>query len=87
MEIRRLLGSVALEYEKTSPDFVADRRRDEELEMLESGMQVVTLGGQAALRYIDLANTAVWESLKSKSTEADALRDKFFNDWKPDDGP
>ena len=85
LEVREFLESVALEYEKNSPAFKAKMRSDEESIMLQNGMQVVTLEGEVASRYIDLANTAVWESLKSRSTEADALRDKFFNDWKPVD--
>lgn len=80
---RRILEKIALQFEKAAPDFVNKRRLEEESVMKASGMQVVKLEGQAASRYIDLANTAIWESLKSKSTEAEALRDKFFDDWLP----
>ena len=78
-EARATLQQVAIDYERESYEQQQRIRAEEDAEMRERGMQVVTLAPAPAEAYLAAAYAEAWHRLESRdATHHDALREKFF---------
>ena len=75
---RDCVNKIALEYEKTGNVFMEKERVADEKAMKEAGMTFVELKGDAAEKYLKIANDAIWAELKKRSKDADELRAKLY---------
>ncbi|MFG6668499.1 TRAP transporter substrate-binding protein DctP [Halomonas sp. HNIBRBA4712] len=65
-ESQEILQEVAIEHERDSAEQLAERAIEQQAELEEDGMNVVTLEGEAAQRYADAAREATWARMKGQ---------------------
>ncbi|UYF99286.1 MULTISPECIES: TRAP transporter substrate-binding protein DctP [unclassified Halomonas] len=65
-ESQQILQEVAIEHERDSAEQLAERAVEQQAELEEDGMNVVTLEGEAAQRYADAAREATWARMKGQ---------------------
>lgn len=75
---RDCMSKVALQYEKTGNEFMEKERVVDEKAMLDAGMTIVELKGDAAKKYLKVANDAIWSELEKRSKDAATLRAKLY---------
>jgi len=79
-EDKAILEREAVRYEKDSIAYMNAIRDRDEKAMMDAGMRIIKLEGQAAKHYLDAANAAVWRALEKRSNNAAALRKLAFPD-------
>ncbi|MFI0474450.1 TRAP transporter substrate-binding protein DctP [Halomonas sp. HMF6819] len=65
-ESQQILQEVAIEHERDSAEQMAERAIEQQAELEEDGMNVVTLEGEAAQRYADAAREATWARMRGQ---------------------
>ena len=79
-EVKATLEREAVRYERDSVAYMKVRRDQDEKALMDAGMRVIKLEGEAAKHYLDAANSAVWRALEKRSKNAAALRKLAFPD-------
>ncbi|WP_118135881.1 TRAP transporter substrate-binding protein DctP [Oceanicella sp. SM1341] len=78
-EAKAILNEVGAEYEQISYETMAEATAAEDKALRDSGIEVITLEGDAAQNYLKAAYATSWERLKSRdATHYDKLRELFF---------
>ena len=80
--VKAALETEALRYERDSIAYMERLRKTDEKKLIDAGMKVIKLEGEAAKHYLNAANAAVWRALKKRSKNADALKKLSFPDLK-----
>ena len=80
--VKAALETEALRYERDSIAYMERLRKTDEKKLIDTGMKVIKLEGEAAKHYLNAANAAVWRALKKRSKNADALKKLSFPDLK-----
>ncbi len=80
-DAKAALEREAIRYERDSIAYMKAIRDREEKALVDGGMRIIRLEGEAAKHYLDAANSAVWQALKKRSKNADALRKLVFPDF------
>ncbi len=70
----------AIRYERESIAYMENLRKIDEKKLLDAGMKVIKLEGEAAKHYLNAATSAVWEAFKKRSKNANALKKLSFPD-------
>lgn len=60
-EARTMIEAVAEQYEDKSTEYYLGFAKKDEKEMMSAGMSIISLKGEAATKYVDAANAAVWK--------------------------
>ncbi len=77
---RDILEKVAIRHERESYAYFQAELPKIDAQVRANGMQVITLEGEAAEKYLDMANAVPWERLaKRDPTYYQALREKFYD--------
>ena len=79
-EVKAILEREAVRYERDSVAYMNAIREEDEKSLLEAGMKIIRLEGEAAKHYLDAAHSAVWRALQKRSKNASALRKLAFPD-------
>lgn len=78
-EAKTVLTEAAIEYEKLSYDNFKKMAEEITRQVKEDGMEIITLEGAAADKYLDLAYDSAWSRLKESGSEYyDALREAYY---------
>lgn len=80
-EVKAVLEKEAVRYERDSVAYMTALRDREQKALVDGGMRVIKLEGEAAKHYLNAANSAVWQALKKRSKHAEALRKLMFPDF------
>ena len=79
-EAKTIINEAAAEYEQTSYDNFQTMIADTDKAVRDEGMQVITLEGDAAAKYLDGAFESAWKRMKDAGSEHyDALRKAYYN--------
>ncbi len=80
-DVKAALEREAVRYERRSIDHMKTLRDRDEKALTEGGMRIIKLEGEAAKHYLNAANSAVWQALKKRSKNAEALKKLVFPDF------
>ena len=80
-EVKAALDREAVRYEGDSVAYMKALRERDEKALIDGGMRIIKLEGEAAKHYLNAANSAVWRALKKRSKNAEALRKLAFPDF------
>jgi TRAP-type transport system periplasmic protein len=79
-EAKTIINEAAAEYEKTSYDKFQTVIAETDKTVRDEGMQVITLEGEAAAKYLDGAYDSAWKRMKDAGSEYyDDLRKAYYN--------
>jgi TRAP-type C4-dicarboxylate transport system substrate-binding protein len=79
-EAKTIINDAAVEYEQTSYDNFQKMIAETDKAVRDEGMQVITLEGDAANKYLDGAFESAWKRMKDAGSEHyDALRKAYYN--------
>jgi len=79
-EAKTIINEAAVEYEQTSYDNFQKMIAETDKAVRDEGMQVITLEGDAADKYLDGAFDSAWKRMKDAGSEHyDALRKAYYN--------
>ena len=77
---KAVITEAAVEYEQTSYDNFQTMIAETDKSVRDKGMQVITLEGEAAAKYLDTAYDSAWERMREAGTEHyDALRAAYYD--------
>ena len=79
-DLEAALGREAIRYERDSIAFMSALCDKDEKALMDAGMRIIKLKGEAAKHYLNAANSAVWRALEKRSKNAAALRKLVFPD-------
>lgn len=77
-DVKAALEREAVRYERDSVGYMKALRDKDEKVLLDGGMRIIKLEGEAAKHYLGAANSAVWRALEKRSKNARALRKLAF---------
>ncbi len=80
-DVKAALEREAVRYERESVAYMKALRDTDERALIDGGMRIIKLEGEAAKHYLDSANAAVWRALEKRSKSARALRKLAFPDF------
>jgi len=75
---RDCLSKVSRTYEGVSNDFMNKEREVDEKAMREAGVNFIELKGDAAKKYLQIANDAIWKEFEERSKDAAPLKAKLY---------
>lgn len=79
-EAKQIINDAAVEYEKTSYDNFQKMIDETDQAVQDEGMEVITLEGEAADKYLDQAYDSAWKRMEDAGTERyDALREAYYD--------
>lgn len=79
-EAKKIINEAAEEYEKISYDKFQAVIAETDKAVRDEGMQVITLEGDAAAKYLDSAYDSAWKRMEAAGSEHyDALRKAYYN--------
>jgi TRAP-type transport system periplasmic protein len=79
-EARAIITEAAIEYEITSFDNFQAMIEETDAAVRENGMEIITLEGEAAANYLDLAYDSAWKRMEEAGTEHyEALRAAYYD--------
>lgn len=79
-EAKTILNEASAEYEKTSYDNFQAMISETDKAVRDEGMEVITLEGSAAAKYLDGAYDSAWKRMKEAGSEHyDALRKAYYS--------
>jgi len=79
-EAKTIINEAAVEYEQTSYDNFQKMIAETDKAVRDEGMQVITLEGDAAKKYLDGAFESAWKRMKDAGSEHyDALRKAYYS--------
>ena len=79
-DVKAALEREAVRYESDSIAYMNALRDKDEKALMDGGMRIIKLEGEAAKHYLNAANLAVWRALEKRSKNAAALRKLAFPD-------
>ena len=79
-DVKAALEREAVRYERDSIAYMNALRDKDEKALMDAGMRIIKLQGEAAKHYLNAANLAVWRALEKRSKNAAALRKLMFPD-------
>ncbi len=79
-DVKAALEREAVRYERDSIAYMNALRDKDEKALMDGGMRIIKLEGEAAKHYLNAANAAVWRALEKRSKNAAALRKLAFPD-------
>ena len=79
-EAKTIINAAAAEYEQTSYDNFQAMISETDKTVQDEGMQVISLEGEAASKYLDGAYDSAWKRMKEAGSEHyDALREAYYD--------
>jgi len=79
-EAKKIITEAAVEYEQTSYDNFQTMIAETDKAVRDEGMQVITLEGDAAAKYLDGAYDSAWKRMKDAGSDYyDDLRKAYYN--------